>query len=365
MQRTTAPDNVGNMFSDGTPGITPGTEIEQVWLNSVQEELCNAITADGTALNVAVQTQLRALFSGVALSAAPAGRLTLSTGVPITTSDVTAATTVYFTPYKGSKIALWNGTYWALYPFSELSQLTTDTTKSPAAVAANKNYDVYVWNDAGTLRATRGPAWTTDTSRGTGAGTAEQTTQDGRIVNKQAITNGPGAKLGLYVGTIRSDGSSQINDSQAKRHVWNEYNYTERSMKVVETAGSWAGTGSLQQANANAANQLDFVCGQADAIVEANVLHSWSNNGTTSTGQAAIGLDSTSAVASDCVSVAQQQNEATGGSTPTFELSAAYRGVPGLGRHLLTWLERAGSGSALFLGTTIGGASGIFGSILA
>lgn len=40
------------------------------------------------------------------------GRLTLTTGTPITTSDVTASTSVYFTPYKGNRIALFNGCSW-------------------------------------------------------------------------------------------------------------------------------------------------------------------------------------------------------------------------------------------------------------
>lgn len=38
------------------------------------------------------------------------GRLTLTSGTPVTTSDVTAATTIYFTPYKGNRIALCGGT---------------------------------------------------------------------------------------------------------------------------------------------------------------------------------------------------------------------------------------------------------------
>src|SRR5665213_2163919 len=36
------------------------------------------------------------------------GRLTLTSGVPVTTADVASATTVYFTPYKGNKIALFD-----------------------------------------------------------------------------------------------------------------------------------------------------------------------------------------------------------------------------------------------------------------
>src|SRR5690349_20265418 len=49
------------------------------------------------------------------------GRLTLTTATPITTSDVTAATTLYFTPYKGSYIGTYSGSAWTVATFSEKS----------------------------------------------------------------------------------------------------------------------------------------------------------------------------------------------------------------------------------------------------
>jgi len=87
------------------------------------------------------------------------GRLTLTTGVPVATADVSAAGTSYFSPYKGDKVTLYDGTKWRTYTFAELSQAAADATKSPAAVVAEAGYDKFVWDDAGTLRCTRGPAW--------------------------------------------------------------------------------------------------------------------------------------------------------------------------------------------------------------
>ena len=43
---------------------------------------------------------------------------------------------------------------------------------------------------------------------GTGSGTSELQRVQGFWTNKQAITNGPGANLGTYVGTIRTDGAA-------------------------------------------------------------------------------------------------------------------------------------------------------------
>lgn len=293
------------------------------------------------------------------------GRITLTSGTPVTTTDVTGATTVYFTPYKGNKLELYDGTDWVLQTFTELSQATSDTTKSPAAVANNSNYDLFVWSDAGTLRCTRGPAWTSDTARGTGAGTTELEVLEGRYVNKIAITNGPAAQRGLYVGTVRSDGSAQINDSLALRHVWNNYNRLSRPMIALDSADSWTyTTATFRQANANSANQLDYVCGIAEDTVRAEVKSLAENPSLNIDASVGIGIDSTS---SNSATLRQPGNTQVG--NVRVAASAAYIGVPGIGRHLLVWLERSGATGTM---TWIGDAgaperfqSGISGEVFA
>jgi hypothetical protein len=53
----------------------------------------------------------------------PQGYLTLQsdTNNIITSSDTTAATTVYYSPLRGNFIPIYNGTKWVLYTFSQLS----------------------------------------------------------------------------------------------------------------------------------------------------------------------------------------------------------------------------------------------------
>lgn len=296
------------------------------------------------------------------------GRLTLTSGTPVTTGDVTGATTVYATPYNGDSVELYDGTDWQVYKFTELSQETSDTAKSPAAVANNSNYDIFVWNDAGTLRATRGPLWTSDTARGTGAGTTELELFEGRYVNKVAISNGPAARKGLYVGTIRSDGSAQINDSLAKRHVWNTYNRRVRPMSVYEATNSWSyNSTTVRQANASAANQLDMVRGLDEDSVSAEISVTWGND------QAAnavpygcfVGLDSTTARAATSRATIQG-NYLAGG---TQQITAGYAGLPGLGRRYLAWLESAsGTGTYTVYGdnnSSVERLSGISGECMA
>jgi hypothetical protein len=289
-----------------------------------------------------IQTVVRTEYDKTVPVLNPSGRLTLTTAVPVTASDVTGATTVYYTPYQSDTVVLYDGTNWVQYTFTELSQATTDNTKSPAAVANNSNYDMFVWNDSGIRRCTRGPAWSSDTARGTGAGTTELELFEGRYVNKVDISNGPAARKGLYVGTIRSDGSAQINDSYAKRHVWNMYNRVTRAMRVFESANSWTyNTATVRQANANAANQLDFVRGlDEDSVWCEAYVSSWgnSNAANSATYQTSIGLDSTTARFDPSASTLTANYTNGGSQGPQV---ASYEGLPGLGKHTLVWLESA------------------------
>lgn len=224
----------------------------------------------------------------------PGGRLTLTTAVPVTMSDVTGATTVYYTPYTSDTIELYDGAGWNKHQFSELSQATTDSTKSPAAVGTSSNYDVFVWNDAGTLRATRGPAWSSATARGTGAGTTELELLEGRWVNKVAITNGPGARKGLYVGSIRSDGSSQINDSLANRHVWNAYDRVDRVGRNTFTADR--STASTSYVELNSEIRVNYLLGLAEDAIRYSVIGT-ARNGAQDYTMTAVGFDGTTAEA--------------------------------------------------------------------
>ena len=134
------------------------------------------------------------------------GRLTFVTATPVMTSTATNQATVYFTPYKGHTLTVYDSTTSDFEPttFTELSQALTDTTHSPAAAAASKNYDLFVWNNGGTLVLSRGPAWTSDTVRSSALALV-----DGIYVNNVAITNGPAAQQGTYVGTIMTNASSK------------------------------------------------------------------------------------------------------------------------------------------------------------
>src|SRR5713101_3986345 len=121
----------------------------------------------------------------------PQGRLTLVAATPVMTTDQSGKTAIFYTPYNGTLIPLWDGTNLLATPFVEMTNNTTNSNvgnAGPAAVTLNSNYDLFVWNNSGTVTLTRGPAWTSDTARGTGAGTTELQRINGIWTNKNAIT---------------------------------------------------------------------------------------------------------------------------------------------------------------------------------
>jgi hypothetical protein len=92
-----------------------------------------ASSNSGSAVNWGAGTKYVASIGAEASTALPDiaicnGRLTLTSGVPVTSSDVTAATSVYFTPYNGNRIGLFNGHSWEIHSFPELNLSTTSLT---------------------------------------------------------------------------------------------------------------------------------------------------------------------------------------------------------------------------------------------
>lgn len=273
------------------------------------------------------------------------GRLTLTTATPVTTADVTAATTIYFTPYKGAQLALFTAaSVWTRHTFAQISIAVPSTT--------NTLYDVFVYDNSGviTLELT---AWTNDTTRATALAF-----QDGVYVKSGATTR-------KYLGSVRTTGvSGQTEDSYAKRYVWNYYNRVVRPMRVMESTDTWNyTTTTYRQANANAANQLDCVIGVAEVLLDAHVQATAANSTGATFAQVAIGQDSTSAPATGLIGMQFALSVANTGTFGGADLLI----YPAVGRHVYVWLERGdGTGTVTWSGDA--GAptvlqSGIFGSI--
>jgi hypothetical protein len=289
------------------------------------------------------------LLTAAAFFAPPGGRLTLTSGTPVTSSDVTSATTIYYTPYLHNHVWLYTAGAWTHYTFSEL-------TIALGTLTAGKIYDIFLYDSGGSVTAKIGPAWTSNIARGTGAGTTELAQQDGVWVNNVAISSGPGAKNGLYVGsfytistTATADSGGEAGTSQvgAKRLLENMYNQVPGSLKLVDKTDSWSyTTGLVRQANGAAGNQVEFVNGQPWGYVTAALQTLYFGNSNVARGaQVGFGLDDTALFHGVVGGVAN-----TTASNFTLSLSAFYAGYVGLGYHFLSWNEFGADGTCNFYG---------------
>jgi len=269
------------------------------------------------------------------------GRLTLTSGTPVTSADVTAATNVYFTPYKGNRVALYDGAAWVLKAFTERTLAVPATTGT--------NYDVFLYDNAGTLTL-EAVAWTNDTTRATALAL-----QDGVYVKNAAATN-------RYLGTFRTTGvAGQTEDSAVKRLVWNYYNRASRVLKRQESAASWTySTAAWRQVNANAANQIEVVIGVAEDALDLTAVAEANNSAAAPLIRVGIGVDVTNAT-----SALGGFMRWTGAGATTPATTCRLTHTPGIGRHFYAWLEydQTGSGASTWFGTTAQTPTGLIGSM--
>ena len=180
-------------------------------------------------------------------------RLTLTSGLAVTTADVGNSGTIYLTPYKGNKIAVYTGTRWKLMALTEISLALTATSGKP--------YDVWVYDNAGTLTLET-TVWTNDTTRATALAI-----QDGVYCKTGSLTR-------RYVGTFYTNGANTTVDRTTDRYLWNYYNRVRRPMQIG--VASWSGwdytTAVVRQMNNSAQNQLNFVIGVSEDAVTSNLL---------------------------------------------------------------------------------------------
>ena len=138
------------------------------------------------------------------------GRLTLQTGVGVPTSDQTAKTTIYYTPFDHGMIGLYDGTNWIPREFTEKS-LALGT------LVSGKNYDVFAVSIADVI-SIEALAWTSDSARATA------------LVAVDGVLCKTGSTDRRYVGTFRTTTTTTTEDSEAKRFVYNANNRVPRSM---------------------------------------------------------------------------------------------------------------------------------------
>lgn len=254
----------------------------------------------------------------------PCGRLTLTTGVPITRTDVTAATTIYYTPAGScNTISLFNGNAWNDYAFAEVSIAVPATT--------NTAYDVFAYDNAGvvTLELT---AWTNLTTRATA------------IVLQNGVWVKTGALTRRLVGSFRTTGvSGQTEDSVTKRYVSNAYNTAKREFFKTDATATWNyTTATPRQANGAAANQIEVFISVVGQAVHVSLQAAAANSG---------GVSFAAGIGRDTTSTFTRAAHASGSFIAN--LFTELNEEPVVGHHVYSWNEwSAASGTTAWYGTS-------------
>lgn len=269
------------------------------------------------------------------------GRITVTSNTPYINSSANQGT-IYFTPTTGSTIGLYDGSSnWQILTFAQISLALS--------ISSGSNYDVFVYNNAGTLALELSSAWTNDTTRADALAM-----QDGEYVKDSDKTR-------RYVGTIRGSAANKVDDTPTKRFVWNYCNKW-RTYGLIQGSSTWALSGTAwRAANASTSYRVALVRGINDTLVTARAVIGVNSSSGSEYGFATgVGVDSTTV--NSATLFGDTNKEAN-----SYEQSwAQYAGYPGIGYHYLQWLERAvdSGASGNFAGSVAGGSGGVSGNAM-
>jgi len=313
---------VSDIALGGNEINAPNLQLKQ--LASRDKYLRDLIAPDTAAQNSITQLQ------AVGIAAIAQGRLTLATGNPQPSSDLTAQGTIFYTPYIGDYVSIWNASVsrWEARQFTERSL-------SLSGLLANTNYDIFIFDNAGTLTL-QAVAWSSS-----GAGTSTRALAISR-------RNGVWVKTSdnrRYLGTIRTVAAGQCEDSAQNRYVWNAENRISRSWQRIPGAATYTyGTLAYRALNNDTSNQVRCVIGIAGTSVrlDAGLACNSSDSNPVPGGRTGIGWNRTNA--QDAQIVTDRANTAD-----QFTVYALGLFSPGIGYHYFQQLEEGmTNGASLF-----------------
>jgi parallel beta-helix repeat protein len=313
-----AVDHVGYGFEGGA---SDGTGI---YLKSASPDVIGIAISATERATISASGVSAARLNSPVLASICQGRLTLTTGTPVLTSSVTNAGTVYFTPFKGDSIALYDGSTWQVLSFSErsitLSSLTASTT-----------YDVWAYISSGAV-AVDTTAWTNSTTRATSLAFQNGVrVKSGDATRRYlgSITLNSSKQCSVTFGSINSDGSQA-----GQCDIWNEQNRIPIEMMVGDTTDSWTYTTATWRPSHNSTNnRVTLMIGMPDEPIHARALAY--AGGSTAAKFVGVGLDSTSSSYGLVGIIASIVN--------AYSASAEFSAYV-TGSHFVQWLEKSNTG---------------------
>lgn len=293
----------------------------------------------------------------------PQGYLNLvgqASGDVIQTGDVIGATTIYYSPFVGSIVPIFNGT---VFVSTQISELTLNLTA--AGSTSNTIQDACIFSNNGVPTLVLGPSWTTVSAgsgnRGTGAGTAQLTRLQGIWVNAVQIVGYNGgasytipASQCTYVGSVYIDSSAgQVSayrtwGQSRKWGIWNAYNRQRIVMQEGDSTASWNYTGGARAANGNSANSITVFSGLPEEPVSTSytsLLGATINNSTVQ-GAIGIGYNSTSSISGTQGFGSLTTSSTAGSNSYSITLNAEFEAAPSIGINVITALENGTGASA-------------------
>jgi hypothetical protein len=173
------------------------------------------------------------------------GRLSLYSGAPVYASGLMSGKNfLYYNPYNGSTISLYENNNWVEYDCSKPVQYNI------TGIASGQLFDVYMagLNGAsGSLFMTLGSAWTSGGNR------TNPVYQDGILVE-------PFFKY-RYLGTILTTAQGLTEDTKFKRFVWNYDNRVTKTLYCTDSTQHTYNSPTPRAWDLNSGNRLQFVQG--------------------------------------------------------------------------------------------------------
>ena len=206
---------------------------------------------------------------------APQGRLTLTSNTPVMTADALAATSVYYTPYQGNIVPIYDGANMQSYTFGQLTMALNSSNQTSGHI-----YDLFVFLNSSVVTIAAGPAWSSSTARGTGAGTTELQQIDGLWVNANTITLKNGSTTyssipvgeATYVGSVYMTANGQTamqfkptsaaGGTNNIAGLWNAYNRVSMCSMERDSTGSYTySSATWRAANGSNSNRVTWLDG--------------------------------------------------------------------------------------------------------
>lgn len=326
----------------GIQGALPGSSMLWDYSNQILY-ICtttgDAATAVWTAVNEGATTQN---------IPAPTGYLTpQGGGTPFTTGDVTS-TSIFYTPYTGNVVPIYNGSGFALQTFAEL------TLDLNAAHAASTAYDVFVFNNNGVLTLVTGPAWTASTAGTSTRGAPSAISRlSGLWVNSTQITARNGAttytiaaNLATYLGSIITNtvaGTVECDRSIGTNRrwgVWNAYNRCPILLQEADPIASWSyTTATFRVSRGSAANRIFPFCGLPEEAIQCDFLQRVGTEANFNVRTASIGIGINSTTVTSGTRGIYTQGQTDSGVTMQTDLKAAAIIDPAIGLQNVNPLE--------------------------